>query len=443
MEAIGSYGLIISSSIIIILSFLFTQIAKRTNIPSVLMLIVLGILIKSAMGIFDIAQPHLFPMLEVLGKVGLIMIVLEAAIDLKLKKEKLPLILKSFGVALISLGISAYIIALIFHSFLDIDMFSSLLYSIPLSIMSSAIVIPSAESLSEEKKEFMIYESAFSDILGIMFFNFMIASIEYTTPGALTGYIAGSTLITLVISVAVSYLLIVAFQRLKSETKLFLFFAILTLLYAIGSVFKLSSLILILFFGIILKNPNIFFVGRIKKFHDGTSLDLIYKNFKTLIMESSFVIRTFFFVIFGIFISLSSLLDIKVIFISILILISIYAFRFGLLRLFSGKKILPEALIAPRGLITILLYFAIPDQFPENELVPGILLFIIIFTSIIMAIALIKFAKEEPTEQVTEPAEDIVAKNNFENTETTIESAESPGKGTNPLDLNKENFEKE
>jgi len=228
---INSYGLIISASLIIIISFLFNIIAKKTSIPSVLMLITLGILIKFFMGIFDIPEPELFPLLEVVGKVGLIMIVLEAAIDLKLRRDKLPLIVKSFSVALLSLGTSAGIIALIFQTLLDIDLFTAFLYSIPLSIMSSAIVIPSAESLEEDKKEFMIYESAFSDILGIMLFNFVVASLEYNTAKDLTIYIAGSTIITLLISIVMSYLLIVAFQRIKSETKLFLFFSILWIFF--------------------------------------------------------------------------------------------------------------------------------------------------------------------------------------------------------------------
>lgn len=403
---INSYGLIISASLVIILSFIFNIIAKKTSIPSVLMLISLGIIIKFLMGIFDIPEPELFPLLEIVGKVGLIMIVLEASIDLKLTREKLPLIVKSFSVALLSLGTSAGIIALIFQSLLDVDFISALLYATPLSIMSSAIVIPSAESLKENKKEFMIYESAFSDILGIMLFNFLVAYVDPERDGSLLLYIAGSTIITLLISIVMSYLLIVAFQRIKSETKLFLFFSILTLLYAIGSSFHLSSLILILFFGLILNNPNIFFVGRMKRYHDSNSLQIIYKNFKTLIMESSFVIRTFFFVIFGIFISLSMLADLEVIFISLLVVLSIYAFRFGLLRLFVGKNILPEALITPRGLITILLYFAIPESFPKVKAIPGILLFIIIFTSIIMAVALIKYAKQELPERV--PDEDII-----------------------------------
>ena len=46
MEILTSYNIIIEASIIIILSFIFSEIARKTNIPSVLMLIALGILMK-------------------------------------------------------------------------------------------------------------------------------------------------------------------------------------------------------------------------------------------------------------------------------------------------------------------------------------------------------------------------------------------------------------
>ncbi|HZJ20928.1 MAG TPA: hypothetical protein VFD35_11325 [Pricia sp.] len=42
MEVLSSYNLIIGASVIVILSFWFNGISKKTNIPSVLMLIVLG-----------------------------------------------------------------------------------------------------------------------------------------------------------------------------------------------------------------------------------------------------------------------------------------------------------------------------------------------------------------------------------------------------------------
>ena len=54
-----------------------------------------------------------------------------------------------------------------------------------------------------------------------------------------------------------------------------------------------------------------------------------------------------------------------------------------------GKDILPQLFIAPRGLITVLLFYAIPIEANVPNFDPGILFFIIICTSIIMTLALI------------------------------------------------------
>ncbi|UWX55485.1 cation:proton antiporter [Maribacter litopenaei] len=107
------------------------------------------------------------------------MIVLEASLELELKREKLVPILKSMAIALIGLVGSAYAAALILHQFIPgMDMQKALIYATPLSILSSAIIIPSVGGLSEEKKEFHVYESTFSDIMGIMMFYFLIAGIN-------------------------------------------------------------------------------------------------------------------------------------------------------------------------------------------------------------------------------------------------------------------------
>ena len=84
------YFLIIALAGIIILSFFFNVISEKTNIPSVLMLIGLGMGLKAWMtsqGIID-DDLELDSILEVLGNVGLVMIVLEAALDLKLERDK-------------------------------------------------------------------------------------------------------------------------------------------------------------------------------------------------------------------------------------------------------------------------------------------------------------------------------------------------------------------
>jgi Kef-type K+ transport system membrane component KefB len=266
MEILSSYNLIIGASLIVVLSFFFNGISKKTNIPAVLMLIVLGILIKIGLEFFIPEIPDFKGSLEILGTVGLIMIVLEAALELELKREKLWPILKSMAIALIGLVGSAYVAALILNQFIpNMTMQSAWLYATPLSILSSAIIIPSVGGLSEEKKEFHIYESTFSDIMGIMMFYFLTGKLNPAEDTGAVGF-GINLVVTIVIALVASYAIILVFQRIKSQAKLFLLISVLLLLYAIGKKMHLSSLIIILVFGLIVKNVNLFFPGKTKIF---------------------------------------------------------------------------------------------------------------------------------------------------------------------------------
>ncbi|MFD2562265.1 cation:proton antiporter domain-containing protein [Aquimarina rubra] len=393
MEIFSSYNLIIEVSLVLILSFIFNGIAKKTNVPAVLMLIILGIIIQYAIKSFGEGAFNFFPMLEVLGIVGLIMIVLEAALELKLKREKLVPILKSLAIALIGLVASAYVAAVVLKALIDgMTWQSALLYATPLSILSSAIIIPSVAGLSEAKKEFHVYESTFSDILGIMMFYFLTGKLNPAEDAGVTGFVF-NLIITIIISLIASYGIILIFQKIKSQVKLFLLIAVLLLLYGVGKKMHLSSLIIILIFGLVIANMKLFFQWKLEKLLDYERAKAIYHELHVITAETAFVVRTLFFVIFGITITLSSLLNLKVTLISILIIISIYVIRYGLLRLFVGKDISPQLFIAPRGLITVLLFYAIPTEAVIPGFEPGILLFVIIGTSLIMTGGMIRDKK--------------------------------------------------
>lgn len=397
MEILSSYNLIIEASIIIILSFWFNGIAKKTNIPSVLMLIVLGIILQYVLRYFSPEELELSSGLEILGIVGLIMIVLEAALELELKREKLWPICKSMLIALIGLVGSAWVAALILNQFIEgMTMQSAWLYATPLSILSSAIIIPSVSGLKESKKEFHIYESTFSDIMGIMMFYFLVGRLDPTQDSGVAGF-AGNTVLTIVIALVASYALILIFQRIRSQAKLFLLIAVLLLLYAIGKKFHLSSLIIILIFGLVIANVKLFFPGKTAIFLEKDKIKQIYHELHIITLETAFVVRTFFFVIFGMTIVLSSLLSFNVALVSLLIIASIYLIRFVLLRVFIGKDIMPQLFVAPRGLITVLLFYAIPEEAEIATFESGILLFVIIATSLVMTWAMIKSKKQLKT----------------------------------------------
>lgn len=399
------YLLIIVLSGIIVLSFFFNIIAVKTNIPSVLLLIGLGMGIKAGINEYGLVTDDLAldSLLEVLGNIGLVMIVLEAALDLKLERDKFNLIIRSFITAIFGIGGSMFALAAFFlYIFPSTDLYTAIVYSIPLSIMSSAIIIPSVGRLQGRKKEFMVYESTFSDILGIMVFYFMIGAEESGRQGSLVGEIVINVVGTIAISIIVSYLLVYVFQHLRMQVKLFLVIAVLLLLFAVGKYFHLSSLLIILTFGLVLNNTDLFFRGRLKKMFNKEQVAPILHDFHNLTLEFAFLLRTFFFVVFGLSISISSLYNIEVAINSIVIVLILVLVRYVALRLFARKHLFPELFIAPRGLITVLLFFVLlkSDHIHIPEFDTGLLLYPILITSIIMMFALISYRGEKVSEVI-------------------------------------------
>jgi len=401
---IDSFDLIIGAALIVLLSYTFDFIAKKFSIPSVILLIVLGMGITWALDRFldvENVTGTVIPVLQVLGTVGLILIVLEAALDLRLEKKKTKMIWMAFFVALFVLLLTVFGVAFVLVYFLEIDLLLALVYATPLSIMSSAIVIPSVGNLAELKKEFMIYEATFSDILGIILFFFLtgldLASESMT--GALFSELF-RIIITIIISVIVSYGLVYFISRITKKANFFTIFALLALFYALGKKLHLSSLITILVFGLILYNTKIFFKGKLENLISKDYHERIIEDFKLLTHQSAFLVRTFFFVAFGMIISFSSGTKEGVLLIAGSALIIMYLIRFAHLKFVKAHEIMPELFIAPRGLITVLLFFQIPEKYKDMltpdqlELMDGTMFDIILVTALVMMLALI-FAKKD------------------------------------------------
>ena len=127
---------------------------------------------------------------------------------------------------------------------------------------------------------------------------------------------------------------------------------------------------------------------------DEVKIDAIFEQFKMITVETSFLVRTFFFVVFGITLPLMSLLSWRVWLISAIFLIITYILRFGLFYIVEKKDTMPQTFIAPKGLISILLFFAIPESLKFEGFESGVLFVVILATSMIMAWALILQARK-------------------------------------------------
>lgn len=388
---IAYYALVLFSGIIIA-SYFFNILSKKIHVPAVVLLIFFGIILQLSFSVFsfEISLNYLRTPLHFLGVVGLIFIVLEATLDLKITKHKLPLILKSFSLAFLSIVIVMIGLTVLFVNFYEMEIYSAVVYSVPFSLMSSAIIIPSVSNVkSKFVKEFMIYESTFSDIIGIMIYYYLIHSYHIENVFQITLDISVSLFITIVLSIFFSFFLLWILKRFKGDYMLFLVFSFLVLIYVLGKLMSLSSLIIIFCFGLVMNNLNFFYdITKIEIFKKHEGIDYTIRSLKEFTDQISFVIRSLFFVVFGLFINISNLFTMNILIVILAILSIIYLSRFAFIKLLLKGNNSVILTTASRGLVSVLLFYAIPEELKSNAIPEAILILLIIVSSLIMSYGL-------------------------------------------------------
>lgn len=399
MGKLNTEEILIALCSLVVLSYIFSILSRHIRVPSVLLLLFAGIGFRVLADSYGMELTFSNQLIEALGVVGLIMIVLEAGLDLKLEKSKLRLIRNSFLSAVIILIVSTGLVTGILYFWMHEPVLKCLVYAIPLSIMSSSIVIPSIHPLIEKKREFLIYEASFSDIVGILAFNYFTANDSFNIKSV--AVFGGNLLLSVVLSLVLSLMLLLILAKTRLNIKFFLIFSLLILIYAGGKLLHLPSLLIILVFGLLINNWEKIVVPKLQQFFPTAEVESVRHLLHSITAESSFLIRTFFFVLFGFSISLSFLGKGEIIMVGSLLVVALFVVRLLYLRFFLRTNLFPEAFFIPRGLITIVLFYKIPENFKLSSFNDGILFYVILTTSVIMALGMI-FYKKEPDQVVEE-----------------------------------------
>ena len=391
----GTLDILFVLPLLIVFSYLFDAFARKTKFPSVILLMGTGIALRAITQSLGYSEfDFLENLIPVLGTIGLILIVLEGALELDLKLEKIKLILKGFLAALVLLLTNVAVLSWGFEVFLQYAPQQALIYAIPLSIISSAVAIPSAASLIDAEKEFVVYESTFSDILGIMLFYYAIGQLE--NQQSLLGWEPlsklGFQIFGIIIgSITISFLLLWLIKKIEHQVKFFLILALLILVYALGKYFHLPALVTIFIFGLFLSNSQQLLPAVLKsKLSEQETAEELHE-FHLLTAESTFIVRTFFFLFFGFSIPLSNFSQPMPYLVGLIILGAMFGLRY-LYFMLTQLKISPGALayMAPRGLISILLFLQIKDLEFLKEFRTGLneqeLLVVILFSMVLMAL---------------------------------------------------------
>jgi len=420
---VNTVSILFALPLLVIFSYLFDAFARKTKFPAVILLLLTGVLIRvitSANGYEDFE--FLNDLIPVLGTIGLILIVLEGALELEINRQKLPTILKGFLSAIVILLLNIVIISWLFNYFLGMELHTATIFATPLSIISSAVAIPSAANLLNQDKEFVVYESTFSDILGIVIFNYAIRQAESGQPMIAIESIVGLGLQILgivVISTLITYVLFRLLQNIEHHVKFFLILSLLILVYAIGKFFHLPALLTIFIFGVFLSNIKELLPKFLLRYFQLNHSEKGLHEFQILTAESTFIVRTFFFLFFGFSIVISDFDSFMPLVYGVLVFAIMFLIRY-LYFVLTSFKIKPSVLLymSPRGLISILLFLQIKDleiiQLEKSVIDERMLLIVILTSMLVMTLGTLSNKQKSIPEEVVLEEEEMIGLNSSE-----------------------------
>ena len=331
---------------------------RKTHIPDVLVLMLIGIVIGPVLGIVKA---------EDFGKVGsliatiaLVVILFEGGTSLNLN-----VLGKSLGttgfLAIVCFVLTSVIAALAGFLALGLSPLAATILGVTLGNTSSAVVIPMVNSLrlSEKPATVLVLESALADVLSIVG---VLALLQVHTqggvePGKLVGSVLASLIFAAVIGVlgGIGWLLVLdkvrGFPNTISSTLAYAF-----IVYGLTEILGFSGAIAALALGITLTNFEKFGLYRFSNIDQ--NIVPLNETELTFYSEAVFLLKTYFFVYLGISIRFG---EMHLALVVIGIVLVIYAMRLGLTRFivrdasYSLRDAAITSMMAPKGLVSAVL----------------------------------------------------------------------------------------
>jgi cell volume regulation protein A len=390
---------IIIICVLLLFAYIFDISASKTKIPSVILLLTLGFIAKQFANFFNLDIPNLDSTLPILGTVGLILIVLEGSLELEVNRSKMGFVGKTALMAILPLFIFSFGFAYFLNYYEEIPLKIALVNAIPLAIISSAIAIPSAHHLTSKNKEFITYESSLSDIIGVVFFNFVALNevIDANTFKRFGISVLVMLLVTFITTLGLAYLL----SKIKHHVKYAPIILMTVLIYTVAKDYHLPALLFILLFGIFLGNLDEMKENKYIKKLQPEILTKEVQKFKELTMEIAFLVRAVFFLLFGYLIEAREILNYRTVLWAIGICFTLFVLR-SIFLLILRISWMPLAFIFPRGLITILLFLSIPEKYSVDIINNSLIIQIIILSAFIMMTGLMSNKTVESKGEIAE-----------------------------------------
>ena len=407
-EAIGGFAgqdsiasahvVLLAAGVTIFLGVAGEAFFKKTGIPDIAFLMVLGVIIGPVLGI--IQTDTVLEIVPYFAALALIIIMFDGGLNLDIKQ-----IMKTahFALVLAILGfiLSMVIVTMLAHYGLGWEWLDSILLSSIVGGSSSIIVFSLVRQIrvSEETKSMLSFESALTDILAtivafIMFEAVLSGHFDLELLGVTFGN-AVTVGLLLGLGVGIPWMYVTT-KLSNAQHSYMLTLGILFVLFFLARSFGESGALTALVFGLMLGNR--YRLSRYLRFKlpDISTDDTMHNQLK-------FLVRSFFFVFVGL---LASFGQIEYIIFGIIATLIIYFGRTILTKIsltnkFSQLDRKVTSVMIPRGLAAaVLATFPLTLGLPNGEAYPQIVFFIIMASVIITTVGLGRAKKIPPPENL-------------------------------------------
>ncbi|MCV0410684.1 cation:proton antiporter [Nitrosopumilus sp.] len=394
----SAHVILLAAGVVIFLGVAGEAFFKKTGVPDVAFLMILGVIIGP---VFGLIQPEaVIQVVPYFAALALIIIMFDGGLNLDIKHV---IRTAHFSVTLAILGfiLSVAIITFAAHFALGWLWLESILLGSIVGGSSSAIVFGLVRNIkiSEETKSMLSFESALTDILAtiIAFILFEAVLAGHFDLQTLEETLGRAVVVGLVLGFGVGIPWMYVSTKLgNAQHAYMLTLGVLFVLFFLANSFGESGALTALVFGLMIGNKR--HLSKILRF----KLPKIEMDDPTH-NQLTFLVRSFFFVFVGL---MASFGQVEYLIFGVLITIVIY---FG--RMFVGKitltkkfslldKAVTNAMI-PRGLAAaVLATYPITMGISNAEAYPQLVFFIILSSVVITTIGLGKSKKIPPPESV-------------------------------------------
>ena len=377
-----------SISIAVAIGFLGERLFKKTGIPDVIPIMVLGLLVGPILNLIN--PDPLVAMAPLFGSIALLIILFNSGLNLdfyaviKQAPRAAMLAIMTFGLGTLSTMVIAIYV-------LKMEPMLGILLGTILGGSSSIIVIPYLQQMKvgERVKTILSLESTITDILAVVATLTIIKVIQIGATGSetmpVTQMISSSFSIGIVTGLLLGLIWLWVFPKISKDSynyMMTLFIAFLT--YSITEFLGGSGPLSALVFGLILGNGRS--MSQIFKFDKQVTINTDITRFNS---EISFLVRSIFFVYIGI---IATIGDIQLTIVGIGISLLLLSSRLVAAPIVTWKTKLEKQrnmiiVMFPRGLgAAVLASLPFTMGIPNTEIFVN-LVFVVIFATIAITVA--------------------------------------------------------